>query len=104
MLNKAIGFLRLRLISRRWAPATRVSQGTKEEFSTGSHAQNPPKLNASYAQAPPIKIPVPRMPMPKMDQRSAGFIHERSERSASPANAYANGMDVEAKPKKRVGG
>ena len=44
------------------------------------------------------------MPMPKMDQRSAGFIHERSERSASPANAYANGMDVEAKPKKRVGG
>ena len=57
MLNKAIGFFRLRLISRRWAPATRVSQGTKEEFSTGSHAQKPPKLNASYAKHRPSKYP-----------------------------------------------
>ncbi len=31
----------------KWPAATKVSQGTREEFSTGSQAQNPPKLNAS---------------------------------------------------------
>ena len=37
----------LRLISSRWAPATSTNQGTRELFSTGSQAQNPPKLRAS---------------------------------------------------------
>jgi hypothetical protein len=49
----------------KWPAPTKVSQGTKEAFSTGSHAQNPPKLNASYAHAPPIRMPVPRIMIPK---------------------------------------
>ena len=42
-------------------PAMSNSQGTKEAFSTGSQAQNPPKLSDSYAHFPPIMIPVPNI-------------------------------------------
>jgi hypothetical protein len=35
------------LMSIRWPVPTSVSQGTSEAFSTGSHAQKPPKLSAS---------------------------------------------------------
>ena len=48
----------------RCAAATKIIQGTREEFSTGSHAQKPPKDSDSYAQAPPINIPVPKTIIP----------------------------------------
>ena len=60
--------------SSKCAPAAIVSQGTREVFSTGSHAQKPPKLNASYAQAPPIRMPTPRMPTEKKLQIRALLI------------------------------
>ncbi len=31
-------------------PATAKSHGTRDAFSTGSHAHQPPKLSVSYAQ------------------------------------------------------
>ena len=45
--NRAVGVFRLRLISNKCAPATSTIHGTRELFSTGSQAQNPPKLKAS---------------------------------------------------------
>ena len=42
-------------------PAINISQGTSEAFSTGSHAQYPPKVKLSYAQAAPIIIPTPKI-------------------------------------------
>ena len=35
------------VINMRWAAPTSIIHGTRDAFSTGSHAQNPPKLNAS---------------------------------------------------------
>src|SRR5690606_37530657 len=92
------------LISIKWPAPTKVSQGTNEAFSTGSHAQKPPKLRASYAQAPPIRMPRPKMPIPKKVHGRAGSIHSFTRLVQRPAMAKANGTNVEAKPRKRVGG
>src|SRR5688572_8952393 len=86
------------------AAPKKVSQGTSDAFSTGSHAQNPPKESASYAQAPPIRMPVPSTMMPKKDQVKAERCHSLYFFVHRPAMANAKGTTVEAKPKKRVGG
>ena len=83
--KRAVGSLRFRLMSNRCAAATRTIHGTSDEFSTGSQAQNPPKLNASYAQAPPIKMPAPSMPTAKKAQGNTGLIQPvKSRRHMAP--------------------
>ena|ERR1035437_2778588 len=94
----------LRLISITWAAPTNVNHGTKDAFSTGSQAQKPPKLKASYAHAPPIKTPVPKTITPKNAHGSAGLIHSLNFFFHNPAMAYAKGTTVNAKPKNKVGG
>ena len=90
--------------SMRWPAATSVIHGTSEAFSTGSHAQKPPKLRASYAHAPPMRIPVPSTITPKKVHGSASFIHSVRSWRHRPAMAYAKGTSVAAKPRKSVGG
>ena len=102
--NNAVGLVRFLLMSSKCAPATSTIQGTSEEFSTGSHAQNPPKLKASYAHAPPIKMPAPRMPTAKKAQGSTGLIHPVKSRRHRAPMAYANGTLHAANPRNRVGG
>ncbi|OQA05627.1 MAG: hypothetical protein BWY67_02102 [Bacteroidetes bacterium ADurb.Bin397] len=86
------------------AAPTRVSHGTNDAFSTGSHAQKPPKLNASYAHAAPINIPVPKVITPKNDQLRAGVVHSFNRLVIIPAIANANGIKVAANPRNSTGG
>ena len=72
--KRAVGSFLFRLMSSKCAAATSTIHGTRDEFSTGSQAQNPPKLRASYAQAPPIKMPAPKMPTAKNAQGNTGLI------------------------------
>ena len=81
-----------------------VIHGTSEEFSTGSHAQKPPKPSASYAQAPPMRMPVPKIMITKKLHGMAGAIQPLKSLRTSPPMAYANGTKVLAKPKNSVGG
>ena len=69
-----------------------------------AHAQNPPKLKASYAHAAPIRIPVPKAMIPKNVHGNAGLDHSRTFPVMSPPTANANGMSVEAKPRNNTGG
>ena len=86
------------------AAPTNVSHGTSDAFSTGSQAQKPPKLNDSYAQAAPIKIPVPNIMTPKKVHGIAGFNHSVYCFFINPAMAKAKGIKVEANPKNKMGG
>ena len=54
--------------------AIEKSQGTSEEFSTGSHPQYPPHPSVSYAQKPPRMMPVPRIIEPNTSHGVAGLI------------------------------
>src|SRR5579885_834394 len=102
-VDNAEFFLDLYTISM-WPVPTNVSQGISDAFSTGSQAQNPPKLNDSYAHAPPINIPVPKIIIPKNVQGKASSCHSPYFFFHKPAIAYANGTMVEAKPRNNVGG
>ena len=85
-------------------PAAKISHGTKDAFSTGSHAQKPPKLKASYAHAPPIKMPVPKIMSANKLQGKTGFTQSVKLRTHKDAIAKAAGMVQAANPKNKVGG
>ena len=91
-------------MSSRWAAEVIINHGSNEAFSTGSHAQYPPKERLSYAQKPPIIMPVPRTPIQAKLQIKAGCIHERDSPFQTAATLYANGTTPSAKPKNKVGG
>ena len=77
-------------------PATNNIQGRIEAFSTGSHAQKPPKLKASYAQAPPINTPNPSIPPPSKDQFNVDLIQILSLFVTKFPTAYTKGTAINA--------
>jgi hypothetical protein len=81
-----------------------INHGTSDAFSTGSHAQKPPKVSDSYAQAAPIIMPSPRMAAENNAHGIAAFVHPVKSLFQRPAIAYAKGTSVEAKPRNNTGG
>src|SRR5688572_26525734 len=102
LLSNVLPFLRFIIIT--CPTPTKVNQGTNDAFSTGSHAQKPPKLNASYAHAAPIRIPVPKAMIPKKDHGIATAVHSFTFPDINPAIANANGISVDANPRNNTGG
>src|SRR5450631_4553057 len=86
------------------SPATSISQGTRDAFSTGSQAQYPPNVRDSYAQAAPIMMPVPRIQHEKSVQGKAVFVQDPYSFFHNPDTAKAKGTMVEANPKNNTGG
>ncbi|MNX64527.1 hypothetical protein D3C86_955550 [compost metagenome] len=68
-------------------PAIKVNQGMIEAFSTGSHAQKPPKFSASYAQKEPMIIPVPNIITANNAHGIAGLTHSLYRFCHNPATA-----------------
>jgi len=62
--------------SAEWRKAVETSQGMKDAFSTGSHAQYPPHDSTSYAHHPPRTIP-------RVRKIQATRVERRERRSQS---------------------
>jgi hypothetical protein len=82
-----------------------IIHGIRAAFSTGSHAQNPPQPNSTYAQRAPASMPTAR-------RHHDAFIHGRMNAShvasSSPVIARwivdANGTTRHASPRYSIGG